>query len=117
MARGIITAVGTLAIVILILYLAFVVTKYIGTGAGLKSRSKCMQVKDQIMLGRDRTAAVVQIGTRFFLLGITGNQISLISELEEGDLIPVQDTGQEPRPYPDFKELMDKIGRGKNKDG
>lgn len=117
MAKGIITAIGTLAIVVLILYLAYVVTKYIGRGVGINTRSGCMKVRDQIVLGRDRAAAIVQIGTRFFLVGITGTQISLISELKEEDLIPFPDSEQQPKPYPDFKELMDKIGRGKKNNG
>lgn len=117
MAKGIITAIGTLIVVVLILYLAYVSTKFIGRGVGIKARSGCMRIRDQIAMGRDRSVAIVQIGTRFFLVGITASQISLLSELEEEDLIPFQDPEAEEKPYPDFKELMDKIGRGKNKNG
>lgn len=117
MAKGMITAIGTLVLVVLILYLAYVVTKFIGRGVGVRTRSSCMRVRDQIALGRDRTAAIVQIGTRFFLVGITASQISLLSEIEEEDLIPFQDPEEQEKPYPDFKQLMDKFGRGKNKNG
>lgn len=117
MVKGIITAIGTLIIVVLILYLAYVATKYIGRGVGMKTRSGCMRIRDQIAMGRDRSAVIVQIGTRFFLVGITASQVSLLSELEEEDLIPFQDSETEERLYPDFKDLMDKIGRGKKKNG
>lgn len=117
MAKGIITAIGTLIIVVLILYLAYVVTKYIGRGVGIRTRSGCMRVTDQIALGRDRAAAVVQIGTRFFLVGITASQISLLSEVDEEDLIPFEEPGDPEKAYPDFKDLMDKIGRGMKKNG
>ncbi len=118
MAKGIFTAIGTLIVVVLILYLAYVVTKYIGRGAGIGTRSGCMRVRDQIPLGRDRSAAIVQIGARFFLVGITGSQVCLLAELEEEELIPFQDTkDMQGKPYPDFRELMDKLGRGKKKDG
>lgn len=118
MAKGIFTAIGTLAVVVLILYLAYVVTKYIGRGVGAGARSGCMRVRDQIPLGRDRAAAIVQIGTRFFLVGITGSQISMLAELEEDELIPFQDTNTiQGKPYPDFREMIDKLGRGKKKDG
>lgn len=113
MTRGMFTAIGTLIMVVVILYLAYVVTKYIGKGVGLKTQSGCMRVRDQIALGRDRAAAVVQIGTRFFLVGIAGAQISLLGELEEEDLIPLHNPDIPEKPYPDFKELMDKLGRGK----
>ncbi len=117
MAKGIITAIGTLIIVALILYLTYVVTKYIGKGVGIKTRSGCMRVTDQIALGRDRAAAIVQIGTRFFLIGISASQISLLAELDEDDLIPFEDPIDSGKTYPDFKELMDKIGRGIKKNG
>ncbi len=117
MAKGIITAVGTLIVVALILYLTYVVTKYIGKGVGIKTRSGCMKVRDQIALGRDRAAAIVQIGTRFFLVGISASQISLLSELEEEDLVPLENPAESEKTYPDFKDLMDKIGRGIKRNG
>lgn len=117
MAKGIFTAIGTLIIVALILYLAYVSTKFIGKGVSLKARSGCMRIRDQIAMGRDRSAAIVQIGTRFFLIGITASQISLLSEVDEEDLIPFEEPDTEEKPYPDFKELLDKIGRGKKKNG
>jgi len=117
MIKGIFTAVFTLIVVVLILYLTYVVTKYIGRGVGVKARSGCMQLKDQIFLGKDRSAAIVQIGTRYFLLGLTGTQVTILSELKEEDLIALDETEVQDKPYPDFKDLMDKIGRGKKQNG
>lgn len=118
MAKGIITAIGTLIVVVLILYLAYVATKYIGRGVGVRARSSCMRIRDQIAIGRDRSAVIMQIGTRFFLVGITASQVSILSELDEEDIIPFQDSEiEENQPYPDFRDLLDKIGKGKKKDG
>lgn len=117
MAKGMFTAIGTLIVVILILYLAYAVTKYIGRGVGIRNRSGCMQIRDQITLGRDRSAAIVQIGARFFLIGIAGSEISMLAELEEEDLESLQPVDRPEKTYPEFKEMLDKIGRGKNKDG
>lgn len=117
MVKGIFTALGTLLIVALILYFAYVVTKYIGNGIGIKTRSGCMQVRDQIPLGKDRSAAIVQIGERFFFIGISGGQISLLSELGEEDLISLRESEGQEKQYPDFREMMDKIGKGKRKNG
>lgn len=117
MVKGMFTALGTLLVVIIILYLAYVVTKYIGSGVVAKARSGCMQVRDQITLGKDRSAAIVQIGERYFFIGISGGQISLLSELEEGDLASLQAQDAQDRQHPDFREMMDKIGKGKKKNG
>ena len=117
MLKGTFTAIITLLVVIGILYLAYVVTKYIGNGAIPKARSGCMQVRDQIPLGKDRSAAIVQIGERFFFIGISGGQISLLSELQEEDLTSLNMPDASARQYPDFRDMMDKIGKGKRKNG
>lgn len=117
MAKGMLTAIGTLVIVILILYLAYVATKYIGKGMGLKTRSGCMQIRDQLVLGKDRSAAIVQIGTRIFLIGIGGEQISFLTELDEEDLIPLRSLEEKDKPALDFKEMLEKMGRGKKDNG
>lgn len=117
MVKGIFTAIGTLVMVVLILYLAYVVTKYIGNGVSVKARSGSMQVRDQISLGKDRSAAIVQIGQRFFFIGISGSQISMLSELEEEDLSSLNISEVSQKQYPDFRDMMDKIGKGKRKNG
>lgn len=117
MLKGIFTAIVTLLVVIGILYLAYVVTKYIGNGAILKARSGCMQVRDQIPLGKDRSAAIVQIGERYFFIGISAGQISLLSELDEEDLTSLNISDMPEKQYPDFRDMMDKIGKGKRKNG
>lgn len=117
MVKGVATAVFTLLIVIVILYLTFVCTKYIGKGVGLKTRSKNMKVLDQIILGRDRSAAIVQIGNRFFLVGITASQISILGELDEEDIILLQEPGEQERLSPDFGEIFEKLKNRKKKNG
>ncbi len=117
MVKGIFTAIFTLIVVVLILYLTYAVTKYIGRGVGVKARSGCMQVKDQIFLGKDRSAAIVQIGMRYFLLGLTSTQVTILSELKEEDLITLDEAETQDKAYPDFKDLLDKIGKGKKQDG
>lgn len=118
MFKGIATAVITLIIVILILYLTFICTKYIGRGVGVKTRSRNMKVLDQIVLGRDRSAAIVQAGNRFFLVGITASQVSLISELQEGEITALLQEPQEmERLTPDFGEMFEKLKNRKKKNG
>lgn len=116
MVKGIATAIGTLLIVILILYLAYVFTKYLGRGINIKSRSSCMKVTDQIMLGRERSAAIVQIGTRYFLVGLTASQVTLLSELDKDEIESLQDSDEQPPSQSDFKDILLKIGNRKKKD-
>lgn len=118
MIKGIATALVTLLIVILVLYLTFVCTKYIGRGVGIKTRSRNMKMLDQIPLGRDRSAAIIEAGNRFFLVGITASQVSLISELKEEEVGTLLLEPQEPeRLAPDFGDIFEKLKNRKKKDG
>lgn len=117
MIQGIATAVITLVIVVLILYLTYICTRYIGRGAGMRTRSRNMKVLDQIALGRDRSAAIMQIGDRFFLVGITASQISLLAELDGEEIVQLQGPEEAERLAPDFGEIFEKLKNRKKKNG
>ena len=71
--------------VILVMGLAYFFTKYVvgrnvpmtfgGIGRNM------MHVIAQITLGRDRQVVLIQVGERYYLLGSTANEISLLSEI------------------------------------
>ncbi len=50
---------------------------------GLLQKNDQLQVLAQTQVGRDQRLAVVQAGKRFFLLGMTPQNISLVAELTE----------------------------------
>jgi flagellar biosynthetic protein FliO len=80
---------GVIAIIVLMLWLArFFKKKY--SGGGLFS-SKHIKIEDVAALSPDSRIAVVRVGTRLFLLGITAGSINHLCELSEDDLPPPQD--------------------------
>lgn len=109
MIKGIFTALLTLVIIILILYLTFVCTKLIGRGAIQRNKSRYMKIVDQMVLGQDKSIAIVQIGEQYHLIGISSSQITMLSELDAAQLIPFSpnETAQQ---VPNFKELLLKLG-------
>ena len=48
---------------VFIIYLSYVVSKYVGRGMNKNGNSHYMRVVDQLMVGQDRYVAVVQAGT------------------------------------------------------
>lgn len=113
---GILSSVGTLLAVILILYLAFVCTRYIGKTGKIKGSSRYIRLVDQIAVGQDRTIAVIQTGASYLLLGITSSKITVLKELDAEELKEIGNNPAEDMQFPDFKTMMDKIGKRKRKE-
>ena len=80
-------AIGTLIAVVVILYGSYMASKYIGRGMAKSSSSLYMRLLDQITLGQDRHIAIIQVGGKYLLVGVTAGQIQVLSELDDDELI------------------------------
>lgn len=108
----------TFFVAVIIIYLSYLCSKYIGKGANANRRSQYMRVIDQIPVGQDRHLAIVQIGIKYFLVGIASGQVNVLSELQEEDLIqiaaPDKTFGGENGNFKDTLEKWKSLGkRGK----
>lgn len=114
------SAILTFIAAVAIIYLSYLVSKYVGKGMNRNGSSHYMRVLDQLMVGQDRYVAVVQAGDRYLLLGITSQQITLLRELDAEDLIRLDtDIGKGTVKVPEFKDLLSGFGghtRRKGKD-
>ena len=64
-----------------------------------------------ISLGQDRHVAIMQVGGKYLLVGVTSGQISLLSEVSDEDLFPLEpDNAEGEGKIPDFKTMIDKLG-------
>lgn len=95
-----------------IIYLSYICSKYIGKGISRGGRSGYMRLVDQMPVGQNRTVAIVQVGGRYFVLGIASEQIQLLTELEEEDLIPIA-AGNREGSTPDFGEVLARLRKKK----
>lgn len=105
---------------VFIIYLSYVVSKYVGRGMGMNKNgnSHYMRVVDQLMVGQDRYVAVVQAGDKYLLIGVTSQQISLLQELDPEDLIPLAPIqGNSTPKAQEFRELLNKFGKMTQKGG
>ncbi len=100
----------TFIAVVLIIYLSYLFSKYVGKGMAKGGSSRYMRLLDQIALGPDRQIAVVQIGDRYLLVGIASGQINVLTEIEDEDLLPLSpDEGETGMKTPDFRAIMGKL--------
>ena len=81
---------GVLAAVVLILYLAYAATKWLGThslpgGAGAlfaSGSAERFRLLAQLGVGRNERLVLVRLDERCYLLGVTEHQITLLRELD-----------------------------------
>lgn len=93
-----------------IIYLSYVFSRYIGRGMNKSSSSSYMRLVDQITVGQDRYIAIMQIGEKYLLVGITAGQINMLTELKEEELLmisPGNENGE--RKQLDFRQWLDKF--------
>ena len=106
--------IATFVAVAVIIYLSYLASKYIGKGMSLGSSSRYMRMLDQMIVGQNRTLAVVQAGDRYLLLGVGPERIDMLLELSEEELIPIG--GEDGEQTVDFGRLLSKIGRKKDEE-
>lgn len=94
-----------------IIYLSYLASRYIGRNVGKSASSRYMRLIDQITVGQDRHIAIVQVGGKYMLVGITSGQINVLTEVGDEDLFPLSpDSDDSSGSRPDFKALMGKLG-------
>jgi flagellar protein FliO/FliZ len=94
-----------LVIVILIVYLSHLFSKFVAMGTLKAAQSKHMKVIDRIIIGQDRMILIVQVQSRFFLIGTTSEEMTLLAELSTEDVTSIlqeKDTTKDTR----FKEVF-----------
>lgn len=83
---------GILLVLLLVLGACWLFTRWAGTGLagqfGAVGGARQIKVLERVPVGKDQALLVVQLGTRYFLLGSSPSGFSLLCELteEEGAL-------------------------------
>ena len=70
---------------VIIIIACYYVTKLVGTNQLVKTKNSNFKILDTYKLGQNQLIAIVEVGTRYFCIGITKENVSLISELSEED--------------------------------
>lgn len=72
----------------LVVFLAWLTTRLLGQqwGAGPR-RGRTMNVREQVPVGKDRSIALVEVGDRLYVVGSTGQGITLLDIITDPALI------------------------------
>ena len=112
MLDGVATALGTLLIIGIILWLAYISSKHIGKTGKIGGKTPYMKIIAQLPVGQYGTLAIVQTGKNYLLLGMTSSQITVLDEFDSLEELDDSNDGKgEPQ---DFKIQLEKLIKRKN---
>lgn len=86
MIEGILTAVGMIAAAVCIIYLSYWFTKRVGAGFSGAVGSRNLKIIESLQVGPNRNVTIVRAGDRYYLIGITQQQITCLAELGADEL-------------------------------
>ena len=112
---------GVLAVVVLILYLAFAATKWIGThslpdSAGtlrMGASADQFRILGQLGVGRNERLVLVRLNERCYLLGVTEHQITLLRELDGDETAQWLAQSERAPETPNFSAILSRSLRKK----
>ena len=112
MGAKIFTALGILLVLVVILYLSYICTKYVGQrvrGSGFGGSSRNIRVLEQRAFNQESSVALLQVSERIFLVGVTSHEVSLLTEIDDDSLLQDLSLSEEESPVPSFKDLLLKM--------
>ncbi len=109
------TAIMVLLVFVLILYLAYFATKKLGKRLSFRGvGNKNIKIIESVSLGQNKAIMIIQSGGKTLLVGMTQNEIRLISEIdgEKLDLDEDNSSGQTMEFSKAFKKVLEeKFGK------
>lgn len=102
---------GLVILCILIILASYYVTKFIGGKQVRRQKNSNFQLLDVYSLGNNRALQIIKVGTKFIVLAISKDSVTMITELTEDEIeyhrdIAGTETG--------FKEIFSSIINRKN---
>lgn len=108
MLGDILSLISMVISVVLICFLAYFVTKKLGTNNlfNINKNGGEMRVYDRLILAPNKSLVIVKVGQRLFLLGVSNENISLITEL---DAKQAENWSEKEQISPNFTDVISNI--------
>ncbi|MEG2295192.1 MAG: flagellar biosynthetic protein FliO [Oscillospiraceae bacterium] len=86
---GLVTPIFAILSVMLVLVVTFFGTKFLATKINRVAGSKYIKVIDRLFIAQDKSILIAKIGEKIMMLGVSGNHIEKISDIETSDLVDI----------------------------
>lgn len=96
---------------VIVLAATYYITKWVAKSGMVQSQSKNIKVKETFRIATGKYIQIIQLGTKYYAIGVTKEEITFLTPLEEEqlDLTAVVNTSQKVS----FKEIFDKLSPNK----
>lgn len=114
--QGLVPLFITLVIIVVIIYMSYLCSKYMAVGANRIHKASYMKLIDKMLIGQEKWLAIVKIADKYFLISVTTASIELLTELQEADIVELPDQKQGVDSLTEsFHEVFSKIASRKKK--
>lgn len=106
--------------IVVIIGLAYWFTKYVAGRGGLGAfgplkAGEGLELLAQLPLGREQRLVLTRVGERYFLLGVTASNISMLAEFTAEEAALWKEGAEEKRETPSFREALNTVLRQKGR--
>lgn len=99
---------------VLVLALTYFVTRFAGNYQKSKLSGGNIHTVETVRISNSKYIQIIQIGTRFYAIAVCKDTVTLIGELEQGDLVLSDDAVRVESES--FKAILEKFKKDKPKD-
>ena len=86
MLNNILQLIASLFVFVLVLALTYFVTKWIAKSGTMQSRARNIKVIETFKIAPSKYLQIIQMGKKYFARGVTKEQITFLTELDETQL-------------------------------
>ena len=108
--KNVLEMISVLIVFVLVLFGTYYATKWMGKSGVIPSRTKNIKVIETFRIAPNKYIQIVQLGCKYYSIGVTKENITFLSPLEEEQLDLTEDTkeGQ----TVSFRDVMERMGAG-----
>ena len=114
MLENVLQLLAVLVIFILVLVATYYATKWVAKKSGMQGQSRNIRVIETFKIAPNKYIQIIQLGSRYYSIGVTANNITFLAELDEDQLD--LSAGERPGAQVSFKEMLGRF-TGADKSG
>lgn len=99
-----------LLIFVFVLVITYYTTKWIGGYQKIHSNNKNLKIIETISVGSNKMICIVQAGTKYLVVSVGKDEVSMLSELKEEELLELPTEADNTQfTQESFQEIFDKL--------
>lgn len=106
--------VGVLVVFILVLVATYYATRWIGKSGAIQAQSANIKVVETFKIAPNKYIQIIQLGSKYYSIGVTKDTISFLAPLDEGQL-DLTDRGKDVPILP-FRDMLDRLNKKQKKE-